>query len=195
MNEKDDVLNGLDGPLPENTPKKETGYGLPPAQPDLMELLDLRFNFIEAPLQEVFDFVVDFLRKQGKPAVEGDSCTLLAYDGSQCAIGSFFKPEAVNRYLDPLASAESTLAELYQEYGDDRIQEVRYTSMGGYTARFKLLEDLQAAHDEAILDSRPNGIDAWAPAPVRSFVKVAWAYSLDPSKAQVWLAEVEASNG
>jgi hypothetical protein len=61
----------------------------------------------EATAQEVFDQVVNHLRKQGKRSMNnGDQCVYLSEDGSKCAAGCFVDDPDVARKMDSLPDSD-----------------------------------------------------------------------------------------
>jgi hypothetical protein len=89
--------------------------------------------------QEVFDFVVRFLRKQGKPATTYSACRYRTSDGLACAVGCLIPNDEIACYLDARLFGESTLL---KEWGP---QSKAFTGWKG--EHRDLLIFLQDAHD------------------------------------------------
>lgn len=104
--------------------------------------MDIRQAYT-ATEQEVFDYVMRALLKQGKPAVTADEvntggvrCVYRAPDGSKCAVGHLL--------------TEKDMARIYRSRPDQNLSFRRITdtlALPYNSRRVQFIEDLQALHD------------------------------------------------
>lgn len=94
--------------------------------------------------QEIFDKVVNHIRKQGHPAVENGTCAYRTEDGSMCAVGCLITDEVYSVYGSKIEGYDvgtSLVLEALDKSGIDVLK------AGTGTGIFGLLRCLQAAHD------------------------------------------------
>jgi hypothetical protein len=126
----------------------------------------------KATLQETFDFIVDKLREQGKPAydVENERCFYGQPGGIRCAIGHLM--------------GEGTCDNDWNVTGlvDNRVIEA--------PSNRDFLYEMQGAHDEAArLDSW--GRDSFSAGCARKMIEVASYWEISPVSAQEWLTHAQ----
>jgi hypothetical protein len=83
--------------------------------------------------QEVFDYVVAALRKQGKPSMGSDGeCKYLNPEGLKCAVGHLIPPDLYSKDME-----------------DNNVLGLKdkFPQLKNITPHYKLLRDLQYAHD------------------------------------------------
>lgn len=89
--------------------------------------------------QQVFDYVVGFIIRQGAPSIyrseEGIVCRYRSADGKKCAVGCLIADRFYNEII-----------ENYPSYNPLVMDRIEYLSDEGFC---QLLRDLQIVHDEA----------------------------------------------
>lgn len=96
--------------------------------------------------QQIFDRVLDHLRKQGLASVGNDGgCMYRAPDGAMCAAGCLIADEHYSDSLERRCADQPPVMDAIERSGIDLVH-------------IGLLRDLQIAHDNYLRD---YGIDAW----------------------------------
>lgn len=119
-------------------------------------------NLKTATSQEVFDYVIDHLRKQGRGAydTENSKCLYLAKDGAKCAVGCLipsdvYSPHMENKTIDKLLRGSP--------YNDEPKRAIRKIERNlrkmGFNKHKDLLYHLQNLHDEATSWESPQAFD------------------------------------
>lgn len=115
--------------------------------------------------QSVFDFVVRFLRRQGRPSTSGegsDDCMYRGRDGCRCAAGCLIPDDLYTPEMEGKAAA------------DDQLPGEALASLG-HDLQFVLA--LQAMHD--------NLASHWTPESLATgYSEIARAWGLDPAATQ-----------
>jgi hypothetical protein len=92
-----------------------------------------------ATSQEVYNYVITFLRKQGVQAKSLDSgfCRYLTEDGNKCAVGCLFPEGFYKKHFEGI-----NLEDLIENFPDDFMS-------AGFDLHLQLLGNLQYFHDNA----------------------------------------------
>lgn len=109
-----------------------------------MQLLHLRTK------QDVFDYVLRAIRKQGTPAMEAKACRYLTRTGSRCAIGHLIPSWQYRPDMEGSSPKELVIK-----------HEVDFPFSQNSEEWYEFLNDLQRAHDDAALsqDIRMDRVD------------------------------------
>lgn len=122
------------------TPNRDSAAGIPAAQTILLSA---------APTaQEVFDKVLNHLRKQGKAAVHsGEGCAYRGEGGTSCAVGCLIPDEMYSPAME--GGSARTEKEAFPEL---------YAAIDalGLRPHVGLLHALQREHDSSLIRSKPG---------------------------------------
>lgn len=113
--------------------------------------------------QEIFDTVLAHLRKQGKASTNrSNGCRYRGEGGTSCAVGCLIPDELYDPVIEGLVVEQLMGADSPPSSYKSRAQEVLpiMARIEGHLGaeHLKLLEDLQAAHDEVLF---LKGLSAW----------------------------------
>lgn len=102
--------------------------------------------------QEVFDYIVAFLLKQGARSVGGDgACRYRGDDGTMCAIGCLLPDETYDPWMEGLGLADFLLPWRQERHPDpDRFKPFSKEQKEFFALlipHYDLLSDLQVSHD------------------------------------------------
>lgn len=99
----------------------------------------MALNLKKSSLQRIYEYALKHVRKQGKPAMNGNGCVYRACDGSQCAVGALLTDEQIATAGIGNGNSVAGHPEKFKALiGADRTGE-----------KLRLLKALQGAHDNA----------------------------------------------
>lgn len=132
----------------------------------------MSLNIRKSSLQRIYEFALRHRRKQQRPGTIAENSTACAYrgpNGLKCAVGAMLTDEQMQEYgIDNKASVTDGAEEAFKKLiGADRTGK-----------KFKLLSEIQMAHDRATVDYRAGGSTAFMAQIERKFEQVAQQFGL-----------------
>lgn len=99
-------------------------------------------NLKKASLQRVFEFGLKAIRKQGRPAMSGNTCVYRSHNGDKCIVGHMISDEQIAEHgivnTRPVSMQEDAFKKL----------------VGKNVKKLGLLKAMQAAHDDPLHDAK-----------------------------------------
>jgi len=127
----------------------------------------------KATSQEVFDYVIDHLRKQGRRAYDRElgKCLYLADDGAKCAVGCLIPGDVYSPHMENKTIEMLLLGRPYDDEPKRAIRKIeRNLRKLGFNRHADLLFHLQNLHDQTTAWDSPQEFDNQAYAIADRFI-------------------------